>query len=162
MLASGHASRPPPPRPPGPPGTLHPAGLHGRARHPGRAGQDCPAPVRWDEDVTVRSSAGTRKKRFGSFSAARRMLDCEPEKLRTILRTGLIYAYKGTAAAKSWWVIDLAGIYLYREHQRRRCLGMAPAADWAAYCAHMAALNAASPAATAGPPPVSASTADAM
>lgn len=118
------------------------------------------APTRWEEDVTVKTSRGTRKKRFDSFSAARRMLDCEPEKLRAILATGLVYAYKGTSAPKSWWVIDLAGIYLYRENQRRRGLGLPPAADWAAYAAHMAALNSASPAITAGPPPIAHITAD--
>jgi hypothetical protein len=120
------------------------------------------APIRWDEDTEVKTSKGTRKRRFGSFSAARRMLDCEPEKLRAILRTGLIYAYKGTDAAKSWWVIDLAGIYLYRENQRRRAIGLQPAADWAAYSAHMAALNAKDAATTTGPPPVGKTTADGM
>lgn len=119
------------------------------------------APIRWDEDTQVKTSKGTRKKRFGSFSAARRMLDCEPEKLRAILRTGLIYAYKGTEAAKSWWVIDLAGIYLYRENQRRRALGLPAAPDWAAYSAHMAALNSAVPAAQ-GPPPIDTAAADGM
>ena len=119
------------------------------------------APVRWDEDTQVKTSKGTRKKRFGSFSAGRRMLDCEPEKLRAILKTGLIYAYNGTDAAKSWLVIDLAGIYLYRENQRRRALGLPAAPDWAAYSAHMAALNAAVPT-TQGPPPVAPETADGM
>lgn len=112
------------------------------------------APSSWDEDVTVRSATGTKKRRFGSFSAARRMLDCEPEKLRAILRTGLIYAYKGTEAAHSWWVIDLAGIYLYREHRRRCGLGLPPHQDWTAYCAHMARLNATHSDITTGPPQV--------
>jgi hypothetical protein len=119
------------------------------------------APVRWDEDTTVKTSKNTKKKRFGSFSAGRRMLDCEPEKLRAILRSGLIYAYKGTDAAKSWWVIDLAGIYMYRENQRRKAIGLQPAPDWAAYSAHMQALNAANPAAQ-GPPPIATETADKM
>ena len=119
------------------------------------------APVKWDEDNQVKTSQGTKKKRFGSFSAARRMLDCEPEKLRPILRTGLIYAYKGTDHAKSWWVIDLAGIYLYRENQRRRAIGLPAAPEWADYSAHMAALNHAVPTAQ-GPPPVAATTADAL
>lgn len=111
------------------------------------------APISWTEDVTLKSSKGTDKKRFGSFSAARRLLDCEPLKLRTILRTGLIYAYKGTEHEKSWWCIDLAGIYLYRENQRRRAIGLPPAPAWRDYSAHMAALNAEVPDA-AGPPPV--------
>ena len=119
------------------------------------------APIRWDEDTQVKTSKGTKKKRFASFSAARRMLDCEPEKLRSILRTGLIYAYKGTEHAKSWWVIDLAGVYLYRENQRRRAIGLPPAPDWAAYSAHMTALNAAAPT-IQGPPPVAPDTADGM
>jgi hypothetical protein len=111
------------------------------------------APKSWTEDVTLKSAQGTSKKRFGSFSAARRMLDCEPLKLRTILRTGLIYAYKGTEHEKSWWVIDMAGIYLYRENQRRRAIGLPPTPAWAAYSAHMAALNAADPK-VAGPPEI--------
>lgn len=111
------------------------------------------APVTWTEDVILKSAKGTDKKRFGSFSAARRLLDCEPLKLRTILRTGLIYAYKGTEHEKSWWCIDLAGIYLYRENQRRRAIALPQAPAWAAYSAHMAALNAEAPT-VAGPPPV--------
>ena len=111
------------------------------------------APKSWTEDVTLKSAQGTTKKRFGSFSAARRMLDCEPLKLRTILKTGLIYAYKGTDHEKSWWVIDLAGIYLYRENQRRRAIGLPATPAWSAYSAHMQALNAESPD-VAGPPPV--------
>lgn len=111
------------------------------------------APRTWTEDVTLKTAKGTEKKRFGSFSAARRLLDCEPQKLRTILRTGLIYAYKGTDHEKSWWVIDLVGIYLYRENQRRRAIGIQPAPAWVAYSGHMQALNAADPAVT-GPPPV--------
>ena len=110
------------------------------------------APIKWDEDVILKSAKGTDKKRFGSFSAARRMLDCEPLKLRTILRTGLIYAYKGTDHEKSWWCIDLAGIYLYRENQRRRAIGLPPTPAWKSYSDHMTALNAESPA-VAGPPP---------
>jgi hypothetical protein len=111
------------------------------------------APRTWTEDVTLKTSKGTEKKRFGSFSAARRLLDCEPLKLRTILRTGLIYAYKGTDHEKSWWCIDLAGIYLYRENQRRRAIGLPATPAWTAYSAHMTALNAESPD-VAGPPPV--------
>lgn len=111
------------------------------------------APVSWTEDVTLKTSKGTEKKRFGSFSAARRMLDCEPLKLRTILRTGLIYAYKGTDHDKSWWCIDLVGIYLYRENQRRRAIGLPQAPDWAAYSQHMQALNAEDPQ-VAGPPEI--------
>jgi len=111
------------------------------------------APKTWTEDVTLKTSKGTEKKRFGSFSAARRMLDCDPLKLRTILRTGLIYAYKGTDHEKSWWVIDLAGIYLYRENQRRRAIALPATPAWAAYTAHMTALNAAEPA-VSGPPAV--------
>ena len=111
------------------------------------------APIKWDEDTKLRTSKGTEKKRFGSFSAARRMLDCEPQKLRVILRTGLIYAYKGTDHEKSWWVIDLAGIYLYRENQRRKCIGLPATAAWAAYTAHMKALNDVDPA-VEGPPVV--------
>jgi hypothetical protein len=111
------------------------------------------APLKWEEDALIKSSKGTDKKRFGSFCAARRMLDCDPDKLRAILKSGLIYAYRGTEARNSWWVIDLAGIYLYRENQRRRTLGLPQAADWAAYSAHMAALNADQPVVT-GPPPL--------
>lgn len=111
------------------------------------------APVRWDDDVKIKTSHGTEKKRFGSFSAARRLLDCEPLKLRTILRTGLIYAYKGTEHEKSWWCIDLVGVFLYRENQRRRAIGLPQAPAWAAYSSHMAALNAEAPT-VAGPPPV--------
>ena len=115
--------------------------------------QNFTAPRTWTEDVTLKTSKGTEKKRFGSFSAARRMLDCEPLKLRTILRTGLIYAYKGTDHDKSWWCIDLAGIYLYRENQRRRAIGLPQAPAWAAYSAHMQALNAEDPQ-VAGPPEI--------
>ena len=111
------------------------------------------APIRWDEETKIKTSKGTEKKRFGSFSAARRMLDCEPQKLRVILRTGMIYAYKGTDHEKSWWVIDLVGIYLYRENQRRKAIGLQAAGAWSDYSAHMAALNADTPA-VAGPPPV--------
>jgi hypothetical protein len=81
------------------------------------------------------------------------LLDCEPLKLRTILRTGLIYAYKGTDHEKSWWCIDLVGIYLYRENQRRRAIALPPAPAWSAYSTHMQALNSAAPEVT-GPPPV--------
>lgn len=111
------------------------------------------APRTWTEDVVIKTSKGTEKKRFGSFSAARRLLDCEPLMLRTILRTGLIYAYKGTEHEKSWWRIDLAGVYLYRENQRRRSCGLPSTAAWIAYSAHMTALNSHSPD-IAGPPPV--------
>lgn len=115
--------------------------------------RDFRAPVSWTEDVTLTTAHGTSRKRFGSFSAARKLLDCEPLKLRTILRTGLIYAYKGTDHEKSWWCIDLVGIYLYRENQRRRAIGLPAAPAWANYSAHMQALNAADPA-VSGPPPV--------
>lgn len=111
------------------------------------------APRTWTEDVTLKSVKGSDKKRFGSFSKARRLMDCEPLKLRTILRTGLIYAYKGTDHEKSWWCIDLAGIYLYRENQRRRAIALPPTPAWAAYSAHMTALNAADPE-VSGPPSV--------
>jgi hypothetical protein len=111
------------------------------------------APIKWDADTRVKTGKGTWKKRNGSFSAARRMLDCEPEKLRAILKSGLIYAYKGTDADKSWWVLDLAGVYLYRDNQRRKAVSLPPSPDWLAYSAHMAALNAAVPSAM-GPPPV--------
>lgn len=120
------------------------------------------APIRWDEDATVKTSKGTRKKRFGSFEEARRMLGCEKEKMRAILASGLIYAYRGTDAKNSWWTIDLAGLYLYRENQRRRGLGMPPTADWAAYSDHMRRLNAASPDLTEGPPPIPPAIADAL
>lgn len=89
----------------------------------------------------IRTRKGTNKRRFGSFLAACRMLDCEPEKLRTILRSGMIYAYKGTDAPKSWWLIDLLGLYLYRDNQRRKAIGLPPTPDWSAYSAHMANLN---------------------
>ena len=111
------------------------------------------APIKWEDDIRVKTPKGTWKRRNGSFSAARRMLDCEPCKLRAILHTGLIYAYKGTDADKSWWVIDLAGVYLYRDNQRRKAVGLPPSPDWHAYSAHMAVLNAAVPAAM-GPPAV--------
>lgn len=111
------------------------------------------APLRWDDDVKLKTSVGTSRKRFGSFSEARRMLDSEPLMLRTILRTGLIYAYKGTDHEKSWWKIDLVGIYLYRENQRRRAIGLPPTAAWSAYSAHMESLNSTDPN-VSGPPPV--------
>lgn len=120
------------------------------------------APVNWAEDTTVKTTKGTKKKRFGSFEKARAMLDCEKEKLRAILASGLIYAYRGTDAKNSWWTIDLAGLYLYRENQRRRGLGMPSTADWAAYSDHMRRLNAAAPDLTEGPPPIPPGIADVL
>ena len=100
------------------------------------------APVTWDEDTTLHTRAGTTRNRFGTSTQACKIMDnCDRKTLHSVLRTGLIYAYRMNEHKNSRWRIDLVGCTLYRENRRRRGSGLPPSQAWLDYQAHMTQLN---------------------